>query len=63
MGIHVVYCQQEQRGNTHLGYFPTKMMMADVGTKALPGSQINRFSEWGIRARFYPKKGHPQYDT
>ena len=63
MGIHAGYCQQEQqRGNTHLEYMPTKMMMADVGTKALPGPQLNRFSEWGIGVRFYPDKSNQQYD-
>ena len=62
LGIHAGYCQQEQeRGNTHLDYLPTKMMMADVGTKALPGPQLNRFSEWGIGVRFYPPKDHKQY--
>ena len=62
MGIHTGYCQQEQqRGNTHLEYMRTKMMMADVGTKALPGPQLTRFSEWGIVVRFYPYKGDPQY--
>ena len=62
MGIHAGYCQQEQqRGNTHLEYVPTKMMMADVGTKALPGPQLTRFSEWGIGVIFYPNKGDPQY--
>ena len=62
LGIHAGYCQQEQqRGNTHLEYLPTKMMMADVGTKALPGPQIDRFCEWGIGVRFYPNKEHKQY--
>ena len=61
MGIHAGYCQQEQkRGNTHLQYLP---MMADVGTKALPGPQLDRCSEWGIGVRFYPKSGHPQYEN
>ena len=61
-GIHAGYYQQEeQRGNTHLEYLPSKMMMADVGTKALPGPQLNRFSEWGIGVRFYPKKDEIQY--
>ena len=63
MGIHAGFCQQEQqRGNTHLEYLPTKMMMADVGTKALPGPQITRFSEWAIGKRFYPNNAHPQYE-
>ena len=63
MGIHAGFCQQEQqRGNTHLEYLPTKMMMPDVGTKALPGPQITRFSEWAIGKRFYPNNAHPQYE-
>ena len=62
LGIHAGYCQQEQeRGNTHLEYLPTKIMLADVGTKALPGPQIDRFCEWGIGVRFYPDKEHNQY--
>ena len=62
LGIHAGFCQQEeQRGNTKLHYIETKTMMADIGTKPLPGPPLQRFTEWAIGTRFYPHPTSQQY--
>jgi hypothetical protein len=62
LGIYSGYCQQEeQRGNSKLEYIPTKKMLADLGTKSLPGPSLARFTDWAIGVRFYPTQSSQQY--
>jgi hypothetical protein len=62
LGIHAGFCQQEQkRGNTDIQYLPTRQMLADMGTKPLPGPPLARFTEWAIGFRFYPSSASPQF--
>ena len=62
LGIHTGFCKLEQlRGNTDISHLPTRQMLADLGTKPLPGPPLARFLEWGIGVRFYPIQGSTQY--
>ena len=36
-------------------------MLADMGTKHLPGPPLARFTAWAIGFRFYPPSDSPQY--
>ena len=36
-------------------------MLADLGTKSLPGPSLARFTDWAIGVRFYPTRSSQQY--